>query len=70
MSSIRAKVNSVLHFLTALDQASFSIGFLVLLILNLKSTLEGYRFLANLPSMTLMVDANDSFFLWSVFSRR
>ena len=62
-SSIRESVSSVLHFLMALDQASFKMGFLVLLMLNLKSTLEGYWFLASLPSITLMEDAKDNFFL-------
>ena len=63
-------MSSVLHFLIALDQASFRMGFLVLLMLNLKSILEGYWFLASLPSITLIEDARDIFFLCSPFSRR
>ena len=63
-------MSSVLHFLMALEQAFFKMGFLVLLMLNLKSTLERYWFLASLPSITLMEDAKDSFFLCSPFSRR
>ena len=62
-SSISVVVSSDLHLLMILDQWFFSFGLLVLLMLNLKSTLVGYWFLANLPSITLMVEAKESFFL-------
>ena len=59
-SSNNARVISVLHFLTALVQLSLSTGFLVLLILNLKSTLVGKQFLLSLDSIVLMVKNNYS----------
>ena len=70
-SSNSTRVRSALHFLIILDLASFNLGFLVLFILNLKSTLVGYCFfLANFPSMTLMFDGYENFLLRSLFSLR
>ena len=69
-SSMRAKVMSVLHFLIALVHWSFSVGFLVLLILNLKSTLVGKQFLVSFPSMVLIFAARESFFLYKFLSLR